>query len=110
MLHGLQRTLNGCIMFAIVNFRTMANGSYKYMAGKRRGYWRTLLVRDLTGPTCIHSRNVVSVLYSSPAGIDGVTERSAYCIDAYREHAENVAMRANVQRLGANIAAAYSPI
>ncbi len=97
-------------MFAIVNFRTMANGSYRYMAGKRRGYWRTLLVRDINGPTCVHSRNVVSVLYKSPQGIDGVTERSAYCLDGYRDHAEGVAMRANAQRLGAAIAAAYSPI
>ena len=42
--------------------------------------------------------------------IDGVTERSAYCLDGYRDHAEGVAMRANAQRLGAAIAAAYSPI
>lgn len=69
---------------AIVNFRTMANGSYRYMGGRRRGYWRLMLVADPDGPTCIHSRNVLQVIAQSPEGIDGVTSKSRYYLGDYR--------------------------
>ena len=91
-------------MIAIVNFRTLANGSYRYMAGKRRGYWRVLLVRDVNGPTCIHAHNVVSKIYEGPAGIDGVTERSSYCIQGSAAEARRIACEHNAERLGAAIA------
>lgn len=75
---------------AVVNFRTLANGSYKYMNGLRRGYWRVLVVKDETGPKRIDSPNVVRV-YTTGEGIEGVTERSAYCINAQRELCAHIA-------------------
>lgn len=98
-------------MIAIVNFRTLANGSYKWIKrGQRRGYWRVLMVRDVAGSTMVTSRNVLSVAYISREGIDGVTERSAYCLDGARQTAEALADKMNIARLGANIAAAYHPL
>ena len=96
-------------MIAIVNFRTMKNGAFKYMSGMRRGYWRVLVVRELSGSTAVNSRNVVAVLYSGPDGIDGVTDRSAYHIGHSRMRADKVATAWNVARLGANIARVYDP-
>lgn len=81
---------------AVVDFRTLANGSYKYMSGgKRRGYWRVLELRDVNGSRQVHSHNVIAVLYSGATGIDGVTERSAYCIIASRNEANDITERFN---------------
>ena len=45
-------------MIAIVNFRTLANGSYRYMAVKRRCYWRVLLVRDVNQDSAAEARRI----------------------------------------------------
>lgn len=92
-------------MIAITNFRTMANGSYRYMAGKRRGYWRVLVVRDVNGPTMVTSKNVVRVAYEGPNGIDGVTERSAYYLGSSAAHASDIADRLNAERFAACVMA-----
>ena len=80
---------------AIVNFRTLPNGSFKYMRGLRRGYWRLLVVRDATGPTAVHSHNVVRVVSEGRPGILGVTEKSAYYIEGDRERFEYRAAELN---------------
>ena len=91
---------------AIVNFRTLPNGSYKWVKrGQRRGYWRVLIVTDPTGPTNVNARNVEAVIWQSDEGIDGMTERSAYCLDTAYAAAKTIARRWNANRLGANIAA-----
>lgn len=82
-------------MRAVVDFRTLANGAYKFMAGKRRGYWRVLIVRDEAGPMRINSHNVVRVAYEGPEGIVGVTARSKYDISSTRAHAEALAEQLN---------------
>lgn len=64
----------------IRNFRTLPNGTYRWMRGLRRGYWRTLRVWDPAGPLTVNSHNVVSQRRESPNGILGVTPRSAYYI------------------------------
>ena len=94
---------------AIVNFRTLANGSYKYMRGLRRGYWRLLIVRDAAGPTAVHSHNVVRIAAEGAEGILGVTEKSAYYIDGDRERLEQMAARINAQTVAAGLAQAYAP-
>lgn len=81
---------------AVVDFRTLPNGSYKFMkSGMRRGYWRVLELRDEHGSRNIDSHNVISVLYSGPNGIDGVTSRSVYCIDRSEREARAIAERFN---------------
>ena len=85
-------------MRAIVNFRTMKSGGYKWIKrGQARGYWRVLIVKDPDGPKKVNSLNVVRVEYQSPAGIRGVTERSNYYIDYFREKAEKIAAEFNAQ-------------
>jgi hypothetical protein len=89
-------------MIAVVNFRTIANGSYSWIKkGQRRGYWRVLVLKDINGSTSRSSRNVVEVLYAGPEGIDGVTSRSAYCIDDSRTEAHQVAMQWNTSHAAA---------
>jgi hypothetical protein len=73
---------------AVVNFRTMQNGAFKYMRrGMTRGYWRVLLVNDPKGCLKVGSKNVLEVLYSGPEGISGVTERSSYYIKGSHDKA-----------------------
>lgn len=94
---------------AIVNFRTLANGSYKYMAGKRRGYWRVLVVRDINGPLMSTSRNVISIPYESCPGIDGVTERSSYHLGASLAHCRALAVQINSQRIAGALVSHHMP-
>lgn len=82
-------------MKAIVNFRTLPNGSYKWMNGKRRGYWRVLIVRDETGCLRARSKNVTQILYEGRHGIENVTRRSAYYIGDTLEYAADIANRYN---------------
>ena len=83
---------------AVVHFRTMCNGAYRYMAGKRRGYYRVLVVRERARSYNISTHNVLDVLYIGPEGIDGVTEKSAYYLGASRAMAERIAQDYNVVR------------
>lgn len=76
---------------AIVNFRTMANGSYRYMRGKRRGYWRVLIVKNINGPTTLSSHNVIGEHWVGREGIDGVSDRSNYCLNSSYDRAIQVA-------------------
>ena len=79
-------------MTAIVHFRVMAHGGYRWIKrGQSRGYWRVLVVRDPNGRLAINARNVIDVLYIGRAGIDGVTQRSQYYIGDSRNHARQVA-------------------
>ena len=82
---------------AILHFRTMQNGAFKFMKGNRRGFWRALVVANPAGSLAINSKNVLDVLYAGPVGIDGVTDKSTYNIESSRE----VALAA-VQRFNAN--------
>lgn len=82
---------------AIVHFRTMRNGSFKYLKGARRGYWRTLVVKDPNGCKSVRSSNVLGVLYSGPEGLSGVTERSAYFIGRSMEAAKAAAEEFNAR-------------
>ncbi len=65
---------------AIVHFRTLQNGSFKFLKGARRGYWRAIVVNDPAGSMNKRSANVVKVLYEGPEGLDGVTPKSGYYI------------------------------
>lgn len=81
---------------AIVDFRTMARGAYKWIkSGQNRGYWRVLVVRDPAGSRRVNSHNVESVIYEGPEGIDGTTERSAYFIGHSMVHAQDIADKFN---------------
>lgn len=80
---------------AVVDFRTLPNGAYRYMNDMRRGYWRVLEVRDVDGPYNINSHNVVAVLYQGPEGIDGVTTRSKYSLDESKAKALRIATQFN---------------
>jgi hypothetical protein len=82
-------------MEAVVHFRTIPNGSYKYMSGLTRGFWRVLLVHNPKGSLAINSSNVLASLYESPVGINGVTEKSKYYIGNYYIYARNIADRVN---------------
>jgi len=85
---------------AIVNFRTIPNGTFSYLRnGQRRGFWRVLVVKDVNGPLIKTSRNVVAVPFESHAGIDGVTARSAYCLDGAYLRALEVAEAINRESL-----------
>jgi hypothetical protein len=76
----------------VVNFRTMPNGSYRYMRGLRRGWYRLLDVQDPRKSTAVTSRNVISVLAESREGIEGVMPRSHYYIgDVYERFAARAA-------------------
>ena len=68
-------------MKAIVNFRSLPNGAFRYMKGLRRGYYRVLIVKDENGSKHYNSHNVVKVLREFGEGLLGTTERSAYYID-----------------------------
>lgn len=95
---------------AIVNFRTMANGGYKWIKrGQRRGYWRVLIVADPAGCLRVNCHNVLSVPYEGPAGIDGMTPRSAYCIDGSAREAKELAACLNREALARAMLAHYSP-
>jgi len=79
-------------MNAIVHFRVMARGGYKWLKpGQSRGYWRVLVVRDVSGCIAVSARNVLDVLYTGPEGIDGVTDRSAYYLGHSRVKALQIA-------------------
>lgn len=78
-------------MKAIVDFRTLANGSYKYMRGLRRGYVRVIVVRDEKGSMSCASNNVQGVLVEFSPGIDGVTERSRYYLGGDYARAQEIA-------------------
>lgn len=81
---------------AVVDFRTLADGGYKYVKrGQRRGYWRVLELRDAGGPTCIHSHNVIAVLWEGIRGIRGVTDRSRYYLGTSRAKAKMFAENFN---------------
>ena len=77
-----------------VVFRTMANGSYKWMLGLRRGYYHLLWVPEGARTNDLRSKGV-KLIESSPAGLLGVTEKSAYYIEHYRERLENRADELN---------------
>lgn len=80
---------------AIVNFRTLAKGSYRWMRGLTRGYYRILLVRDLNGSTHANSRNVVEIVREGRSGLLGVTERSGYWLGFSRTTLEREAAEIN---------------
>lgn len=81
---------------AIVDFRTMAHGAYKWVKiGQTRGYWRVLVVRDPAGSRRVNSHNVEGVIYEGPEGINGVTERSAYFLGQSMVHAQDIADKFN---------------
>ena len=81
---------------AIVDFRTMVHGAYKWIkSGQNRGYWRVLIVRDPAGSHRANSHNVEGVIYKGPEGINGVTERSAYFIGQSMVHAQYIADKFN---------------
>lgn len=85
-------------MQAVVNFRTMQNGSYKYIRrGQCRGYWRVLVVKNPAGPLKIGTHNVVKVLYQGHPGILGVTEKSAYYLGGDLAQCERVAEEWNAE-------------
>lgn len=78
-------------MKAIVHFRTLANGTFKYMAGLRRGYYRVIIVRDENGSTHANSHNVISIPMECSPGILGVTERSRYYLGGDLERCQEYA-------------------
>lgn len=80
---------------AVVHFRTVPNGAYRYMKGLRRGFWRVLIVKDAKGAMHLNSPNVVGVHWEGREGIDGVTERSRYAIEDTRRHAIRIAAEFN---------------
>lgn len=82
---------------AVVHFRTMCNGAYRFMAGKRRGWYRVLVVKDRKGSYNITSRNVIDQLYCGPRGILGVTEKSAYYLGDSHVTAEKIAAEYNAK-------------
>jgi len=84
-------------MEAIVNFRTEANGSFRFMRGLTRGYWRMLVVKDPEGSTSVSSNNVVSQSVTH-SGLRGVTKRSAYWIGDNLAHCEDLADAYNTKR------------
>jgi len=83
--------------WAVVHFRTMANGSYQWMRGLRRGYWRVLEVHDVTGSTHLGSHNVIRELWASREGIDGVGPRSRYSLGWAEDKAHAIADTHNAQ-------------
>ena len=94
----------------LVNFRTLANGSYKWLRpGQRRGYWRILEVIDPAGSTNCRSHNVVRVVAQGHPGIDGVTDRSGYWIDPDRDRFEDRAAKMNGEALARGLIRAYAP-
>lgn len=83
-------------MKAIVHFRTVPDGAYKYIKrGQARGFWRVLLVSDPKESKNKTSRNVLRVFYEGREGIRGVTPRSNYYIGADKENCTYVAEKIN---------------
>ena len=82
---------------AVVHFRTLPNGSFEYMRGLRRGYWRVLVVKDPMGCLSVSSHNVVEVLWTGESGIQGVGPRSRYYIRPSYDSACRVAEHYNSQ-------------
>lgn len=82
---------------AVVHFRTEPNGSFRWMRGKKRGYWRVLLVRDVRGSKNRRSKNVIEEVYRGRSGIRGVTERSSYWIGDDRTRAHQLAEKLNAE-------------
>lgn len=81
---------------AVVDFRTHCAGSYKWLRSPLvRGHYRVLELRDVDGPRCVHSHNVISVLYQGPEGIDGTGPRSKYYLGDSEAQARAVADRYN---------------
>lgn len=81
---------------AIVHFRSIANGGYRWIKrSQRRGYWRTLVVKDAEGSINVNAGNVVAVLFKGREGIKGASDKSRYCIDGDRQYAEQVAREFN---------------
>lgn len=94
----------------IANFRTLANGSYKWIKpGQRRGYWRLLEVIDPAGSINCRSHNVIRVVAQGRPGIDGVTDRSTYWIDCDRKRFEARASQRNAEKLAIGLIRAYAP-
>ena len=68
----------------IVSFRTLPNGSFKYMKGLTRGYYQLLEREPGVKGKDLRYKGVRRIA-KSPEGIDGVSERSSYYIgDNYR--------------------------
>lgn len=80
---------------AVTDFRTLPNGSYRYMRDLTRGYWRVLELRDVDGPRNVNSHNVISVIWEGHKGIDGTTERSKYYLGNSYAKAKMFASRFN---------------
>lgn len=76
---------------AVVHFRTMPNGAFRYMRGKQRGYYRVLIVKNANGSMNVTSKNVVGVHFNSREGITGVTEKSRYFIGDCEDYCEALA-------------------
>ncbi len=80
---------------ALVHFRTLQNGSFKFLKGARRGYWRAIVVNDPAGSKNVRSANVLKVLFQGPPGLSGVTPRSGYYIGHSAEDARAAAQAFN---------------
>jgi hypothetical protein len=81
---------------ARAHFVTECAGSFQWLRGLKRGYYRV----DLIDTTLPHKSDrwsdaAVVITYSYRRGIDGVTERSAYYIDDLGREARAVAARCN---------------
>lgn len=81
---------------AIVHFRTLPNGGYRWIKrGQQRGYWRVLVVKDVNGPIRANSKNVIGEIFRGHEGVLGVSVKSAYCLEGDRQRADQVAAEFN---------------
>lgn len=67
----------------VLTFRTLPNGSFRWMRGLSRGYWQLLAVPEGSCPD-MRGRGV-RLIARSDEGIEGVTPRSGYYLgEQYR--------------------------
>ena len=92
-------SVNKTRQVAIVNFRTLPNGSYKWMKNLTRGWWRVSIVHDETGSLSNRSNNVIRTIYDGPDGLHGVTPRLRYYIGDSAAEARIIADKFNKEHL-----------
>lgn len=85
--------------YAVLSFRVMARGSYKWAHGGRRGYYRLQIntvpyaVR-INSPLCLSERQ-------GPHGLEQAGARSAYCLDSSLAQLQADAARINAAQQSA---------
>ena len=81
----------------VVHFRTIKNGAYKWMNGKKRGYWQLLFVPEGAKTEDLRSKGV-RLIDRSPQGIFGVTKNSSYYLDEFAGELKRRAEKMNNDR------------